>query len=147
MGDDISFDFSEVNKLAADLGALAGGEALSKNMRSAIQVTSLKVKRDAQATVGGVPLMGQAAAAIHYDTKELRDGVEAEIGYDKGGVGNLGNLIEFGAPNARPYGDPNAPVQPLAPHNDLANALKKNSDDFQKGLEIAVEQAERSVGL
>ena len=147
MGDGISFDFSEVSRLAADLGELANGAAVSKNMRAAVQVTSLKVKRDAQESVSKVALLGQAAGAIHYETSEKSDGVEAEIGYDKGGVGNLGNLIEFGAPNAHPYGDKNAPNQPLPPHNDLANALAKNQGDFEKGLNLAAEQAERSVGL
>jgi hypothetical protein len=56
-------------------------------------------------------------------------------------------LIEFGAPNAHPYGDKDAPAQPLAPHNDLANALEKNQGDFEKGLGVAVDQAQKAVGL
>ena len=85
-------DFSEVMQLAADLEH--GGEAISGNVRKAVQVTSIKIKEDAKASVKGRKNIGHAAHAITYDTKESSAGVESEIGYDKSRrAGALGNLI------------------------------------------------------
>lgn len=130
-------DFSELMHLAADLEQ--GGEAISANVRKAVQVTSHKIKEDAKASVRGRRGLGHAANAITYDTTESLDGVEAEIGYDKGrGAGKLGNLIEFGAPNSG---------NQLAPSHDLGNALLNNEDDFVHGLEKAVDDALNASGL
>jgi hypothetical protein len=130
-------DFSELMTLAADLEQ--GGEAISGNVRKAVQVTSHKIKEDAKASVRGRKGLGHAANAITYDTTESRDGVEAEIGYDKGrGAGKLGNLIEFGAPNSG---------NQLSPSHDLGNALLKNEDDFVHGLEKAVDDALNASNL
>lgn len=130
-------DFSELMQLAADLEQ--GGEAISGNVRKAIQVTSHKIKEDAKASVRGRKGLGHAAHAITYDTKESSSGVEAEIGYDKSrGAGKLGNLIEFGAPNSG---------NQLSPSHDLGNALFKNEEDFVNGLEKAVDDALNASGL
>lgn len=130
-------DFSELMTLAADIEH--GGEAISANVRKAVQVTSHKIKEDAKASVRGRKGLGHAANAITYDTTESRDGVEAEIGYDKGrGAGKLGNLIEFGAPNSG---------NQLSPSHDLGNALLNNEDDFVHGLEKAVDDALNASGL
>ena len=126
-------DFSELMTLAADLEA--GSEALSGNVRKAIQVTSFKIKKDAQATAGQRRQIGHAAPSIHYETKESSSGVEAEIGYDKDdGAGELGALIEFGSPT-------------FTPSHDLGNALLNNEEDFVHGLELAVEDAMKASGL
>lgn len=130
-------DCSELMQLAADLEH--GGEAISGNVRKAVQVTSIKIKEDAKASVKGRKNIGHAAHAITYDTTESRSGVEAEIGYDKGrGAGKLGNLIEFGAPNSG---------NQLAPSHDLGNALLNNEDDFVRGVEKAVADALVEVDL
>lgn len=133
----MSADFSELMELAADLEQ--GGEAISGNVRKAIQVTSNKIKQDAKASVQGRKGLGHAAGAITYDTSESPSGVEAEIGYDKGrSAGALGNLIEFGAPNSG---------NQLAPSHDLGNALLNNEGDFVRGLERAVDDAMKANGL
>lgn len=130
-------DFSELMQLAADLEQ--GGEAISGNVRKAVQVTSHKIKEDAKASVRGRKGLGHAAHAITYDTKESSSGVEAEIGYDKSrGAGKLGNLIEFGAPNSG---------NQLSPSHDLGNALLRNEDDFVHGLEKAVDDALNASNL
>ena len=54
-------------------------------------------------------------------------------------LGNLGNLVEFGAPNG--------PNGPLAPGNELLTSLNEFDDDFVTGLSKAVEDAERKAGL
>ena len=130
-------DFSELMQLSRDLEQ--GGEAISGNVRKAIQVTSQKIKEDARASVRGRKGLGHAAHAITYDTKESASGVESEIGYDKGrGAGKLGNLIEFGAPNSGNH---------LSPSHDLGNALLNNEDDFVHGLEKAVDDALKASDL
>jgi hypothetical protein len=135
LSDSISFDFSEINALAADLGKVPGNAG--ENIRKAFTVTSLKTKRDAAAEVSKSPTWKAAAAAISYDIKTDGHTIESEVGYDKSvGAGPLGNLREYGAPGKQ-----------LAPHNDLANALEKNSPDFQSGLEKALRDAEAQSGL
>lgn len=151
MADD---DFSELMELAQDLDG--GGEALSGYVRKAVQVTSGKVKKDAQASVRGRKGFGHAASAITYDTKESAGGVESEIGYDKARpAGRIGNLVEFGAPGAKAHmlrGGRNVPVpgspsRPLAPSHDLGNALLANEGDFVDGLSKAVADSLKDVNL
>lgn len=137
MSDGVSFDFSELDKLTADLGTVPP-EAV-KNLRSAVQVTAFRVKKGAAEKVGRRKHFRQAAAAITYDTAESKSGVEAEIGYDKDrDTGKLGNLVEFGAPGA-----PNA----LTPGNELATALHDEEPDFVRGVEKALDDAHRKAGL
>lgn len=147
MADGIDFDFSEVVKLAADLGkvpAVAG-----PLINSAVQVTAVKVKKSAQSKVaGGAKSWSGLPNTIDYELKTgggalgtaLTGGatsLTAEIGYNKArGGGKLGNIREFGAPG-----------KDRGPHNDLANALEENQADFQHGLEIAIADAERAAGL
>ncbi|GAB3125922.1 hypothetical protein [Glaciibacter psychrotolerans] len=140
------FDFSELTKLAADLGKV--GDNAGPFIRQAIQVTSLKVKKAAQKSVGDSEMWSGAAAAITYDTEAKAalsgSSITSEIGYDKGRAGGkLGNLREFGAPNAT-YGGKKVP---LAPSNDLRNALEANQDDFEHGIEKAIDDALKAVGL
>ena len=130
-------EFSELMQLSMDLEH--GGEAISGNVRKAVQVTSIKIKEDAKASVKGRKNIGHAAHAITYDTTESPSGVQAEIGYDKSrGAGALGNLIEYGAPNAGNH---------LAPSHDLGNALLSNEDDFVHGLEKAVSDSLKESNL
>lgn len=140
MSDSINFDFSELTKLAADLGEVPRNAG--PFIRSAVQFTATNVKKDARASVqGGSSRWKAAPGAIDYDihgtTGARLGGISVEVGYNKDhGGGALGNLREFGAPGKQ-----------LAPHNDLANALHKNEGDFQKGLEIALSDAEKKAGL
>lgn len=147
-------EFDELMQLAADLEA--GSDSLSGHVRTAVQVTSGKVKKGAQESVRGRRGFGHAASAITYETSESSSGVEAEIGYDKGRpAGKLGNLLEFGAPNAKAHmlrGGRNVPVpgaqsRPLAPSHDLGNALLNNEDDFVDGLAKARDDSLREVNL
>lgn len=130
-------EFDELMSLAVDLESAP--KTLPKYLRKALEVTSIKIKEDAKASVKGRKNIGHAAHAITYDTKESASGVESEIGYDKGrGAGALGNLIEYGAPNSGNH---------LAPSHDLGNALLNNEDDFVHGLERAVDDALKASGL
>lgn len=141
MADSINFDFSEISKLAADLGEVPGNAG--PFIRSAVQFTATNVKKQAAKTVGeSATGWKPAAGAIDYDIKAEageKSSLTAEVGYNKSkGAGPLGNLREYGGPSAGNH---------LAPHNDLANALHDNEADFQKGLEIALRDAEAKSGL
>jgi hypothetical protein len=137
MADGFSADFSELYKLAADLDAAAAD--IQKPLKTALNVTSMKVKKSAQAKVRGRKQLGQAASAITFDVTTRAGEVESEIGYDKSrAVGKLGNLIEFGAP---------ASGNSLSPGNELQTSLHEEEADFIRGIEIAIDDALKSKGL
>lgn len=140
MADGISFDFSELTALAADLGTVP--DNAGPNVRKAVEFTSVEVKKSAAKKVTKRRHFRQAAAAIGFDVTAkagATSSITSEIGYDKGRPsGKLGNLVEFGAP-----GSPNA----LTPGNELVSSLHENEADFQKGLERALADAERKAGL
>ena len=133
------FNFHELDRLVADLGDVP--KKTGPLIRKAIEVSSLKVKKSAADSVKSGSRMWKALPrAIDYEVKTFQgfgaSVFQSEIGYKKGGAGDLGNLREFGAPKTN-----------LAPHNDLKTALEANQDDFERGLSIAIEQAERAAGL
>lgn len=137
MADGASFDFSDVSKLAADLGQIAG--EIEKPVKSALNVTSMRVKKGAQQKVRGRKHFAQAAQAITFDVTTSRAGIESEIGYEKGrAAGQLGNLIEFGAPGA---------ANALAPGNELQRTLNEEQADFIRGIEIALDDVMKAKGL
>lgn len=125
-----TFDFSDVQRLVASFGSLDG--ELKKNVKIAGTVTARHVKDDwkalALADLGG----GSAQAypfSIGYDTIETRGGIRWEVGPDKSRTqGPLGNLIEYGSRNNSPFGQG-------------ASALEANTEDFERGIEIAAAQA------
>lgn len=136
----IDFDFTEIDQLAADLGQV--GKNVGRFINSAVQFTSTEVKKAAAASVGGGPWKS-LPHSIDYEVTTFQgfgvSVIKSDIGYNKAkGGGKLGNLREFGAPDSR---------NNLAPHNDLRNALEKNQKDFEKGLNKALEDAERAAGL
>jgi hypothetical protein len=142
VGELMNIDTSEIDRLAADLGSV--GALAGPFINSAVQFTSKNIKQDAQKSVSKRKHFKQAAAAIDYEVSVFRgfgaSVLKAEIGYDKGeAAGALGNLIEFGAPNSI--------AGPLTPTSDLANALKANQGDFEKGLSKALADAEKKAGL
>ena len=66
-----------------------------------------------------------AAGAPHKINFDMLGTTDAEIGYDKGGQGNLGNLLEFGSVNNEPHDDLGMAVEAEAPNVEkwLAKAL------------------------
>lgn len=110
-----------------DLGVFA--ERLRVNLGKAVKVTSQKVRDDARSRIRGHKYLPAYPYSITYDVKVTAEGVEGEIGPDKGKAqGPLGNIIEYGTSK-------NAPIPHLGP------ALDANADDLVTGIEIAVHQA------
>lgn len=146
MADGVTTDFSDVMKLAADLGNAAG--EVEKPLKSALAFAAQNVKEDVRSQLAGDAFFKGAAGSVNYDVTVKSGRVDAEVGYDKDRRGGaLGNLREFGAPNAQPYGNPFAPTTPLAPHNDLQNALERERPDFEKGVDVAVNDALKAARL
>jgi hypothetical protein len=110
-----------------DLGTFA--ERLRVNAAKAVKVTSQKVRDDARNRIKGHKYLPAYPYSITYDVKVTDEGVEGEIGPDKGRAqGPLGNIIEYGTSK-------NAPLPHLGP------ALDANADDLVTGIEIAIHQA------
>ena len=146
MADSFSFDFSEVTKLAADLGEAP--KNIGPMLTGALRKSAGFVKRDARESVGDSEFWKGAASAIDYEVTaspgQVFSALEVEIGYDKDRPGGaLGNLREFGAPLAK-YGGKSVP---LPPSNDLLNALEKNQEDFERGIRQAGVDAIKKAGL
>lgn len=110
-----------------DLGTFA--ERLRVNAGKAVKVTSQKVRDDARNRIKGHKYLPAYPYSITYDVKVTAEGVEGEIGPDKGRAqGPLGNIVEYGTSK-------NAPLPHLGP------ALDANAEDLVAGLEIAIHQA------
>lgn len=131
------FDFSEFDRLAADLDKVA--RSAKSNVRKAVEVTARKVKDAWRDKLKGSETLPALPYAVTYDIKGAQvfgtDFIEAEIGFDKSRPqGALGNVSEFGTPTvgARGYG--------------LAS-LEENQADFVEGLRIAADETLNDAGL
>jgi hypothetical protein len=123
-------------KLAADLGKVSSNTA--PYLGKAIAVTAIKVKEAWRGKVG-TGIHPALPSTIDYTITGVgsRGGslIEAEVGFNKSrSVGALGNISEYGTlfHPARGFG---------------AAALAENEADFERGLELAVDDALKAVGL
>lgn len=128
-----NFDFSEINKLAADLGSAS--RDTKANVRKAVEVTARKVKDSWRDKLKGSSTLPGLPSAVSYDVKSPSGAVEAEIGFDKGRrQGALGNVSEYGTPSVGPRGF------------GLAS-LKENEEDFVTGIELAADETLKDADL
>jgi hypothetical protein len=136
MSDGPDFDFTEFNALTAKLGTVPS--AARSNLRKAIEVTARHIKDDWREKLSGASGLPGLSASISYDVKSdssSRSAIEAEIGVDKGRFqGPLGNISEYGTPKT-------------APRGYGAAALAENVADLERGIDIALQQAEKAAGL
>lgn len=123
MADGFTVDFSDLNKLAADL-ASAPERAVPK-IRKAVEVTARNVKEDWRKPLQGSATVPGGAASISYDMELDGDGIGAEIGPELKGQGPIVGMLEYGTPTTGPTGYGHA-------------ALQQNEADFEKGLSIAL---------
>jgi hypothetical protein len=116
-----------LNVVVADLEAFP--VRLATNVAKAVKITSQKVRDDARNRIKGHKYLPAYPYSITYDVKVTGEGIEGEIGPDKGKAqGPLGNIVEYGTSK-------NAPIPHLGP------ALDANAEDLIAGIEIAVRQA------
>lgn len=139
-------DLSELAQLTRDLGEAP--EKAGPFLVSALKFTAVNIKKDAAKSVGQSTHWKAAAGAIDFDVDAIASNagssLTVEVGYNKDKpAGALGNLREFGAPDAT-YGGKSAP---LAPSNDLLLALEANEADFEHGIDLAIDDALGAIGL
>lgn len=134
----VDIDRSELDKLAADLGEVP--KRSSRNLRQAIEVTARHVRDTARQNASGMAHAPAFPYSITYDITGSGDSgtgstLDAEIGPDKDRPqGALGNLIEYGSVRNPPQGI-------------MHGALQSNEADFERGIDLAVADALKGVGL
>lgn len=134
----MAVDNSDLSKLAVDLGAVP--ERSGRNLRKAVEVTARHVRDTARENAMGMAHAPAFPYSITYDVKGSGNNgagsqLEAEVGPDKDRPqGALGNLIEYGSINNGPLGI-------------MHGALQANEADFERGIQIAIDDALREVGL
>lgn len=135
MADGFSIDTSEIDRLAADLGEVPA--KAGRFLRAAVEVTSRHIKDDEREDSKGLAHAPAYPYSVGYDIKILHgfgvSVIQSEIGPDKDRrQGALGNLLEYGSINNPPkaFGK---------------KALQRNEADFQRGIERALDDAERAL--
>jgi len=127
--DSIVFDFSEVNKLVADLNAAP--LRVIPNLRKAVEVTARNVKDDWQknsASRSGIHAK-KYPSSVDYDLKLNFDGqIGAEIGPNLGKAQGPLGILEDATGGVR-----------SRPQHAGRDALQSNEADFEKGIRIAVD--------
>lgn len=136
MSDGLSFDFAQIDKLAVDIAEVTALSAI--NVEKAVTVTARNVKDAWRDKLKGSQTLPALPYAVNYDvnvTPGATSSIDAEIGFDKDkNQGPLGNISEFGTPKTAPRGF------------GLAS-LHENEADFEKGINLASESAEKAKGL
>lgn len=138
MPDGYTVDTSELAKLSADLGEVPARSGTF--LRKAIEVTARHVRDEWRKNAMGMSHAPAFPYSITYDVEGSGNSgtgsqLRAEIGPDKGRAqGALGNLIEYGSVNNSPQG---------LGHG----ALQANEADFERGIDKALEDALKAVGL
>lgn len=146
MADGMKFDFTEINKLAADIGRAP--DNAGPNLRAAIERTSHNIKTDWQEPLRWSSTLRAGAASISYDigmgvsllhnamsgTAGEANSLTAEIGPELKGQGALVGMLEYGTPTT-------------APRGFGAAALEKNQEDFVRGIEKAIDDSLKASEL
>lgn len=129
----------DLSRLAADMSAAP--KSAWPLIGKALGVTALRVKNDWNENLGGGRNQGSAfkhiGRTVDFDIKPLpgSTGLDAEIGPNLGKLqGAMAGWFEEGQAN----------IPALHPGYD---AMKKNEDDFERGLARAVEDSLRKAGL
>lgn len=145
MSDGVRIDTSDLSRLAADIGKAPSKSG--RTLRQAMEVTAKNIRDTARDKASGLEHAPAFPASITYDVGAnhslLRetfgsggaDTIMAEIGPDKDRPqGALGNLLEYGSVNNSPRGI-------------MHGALQENQADFEKGIDKAIDDALKAVGL
>jgi hypothetical protein len=135
---DLGFDFSAIDKLAADLGEAP--KDIGKNTVKAVQVAAGNVKQGWRDRIKGSSHVSRGASSISYDLHGNagdQSEISAEIGPTLSSAqGAIVGLVEMGAPKKN-----------LAPHGYGLAALKDEQDDFEGGLQKAVNDSLKQADL
>lgn len=118
--------------LSRDLSA--AGPAVRPFARKALQVTARGIKDDWREGADRSGLSAYAAD-ITYETRETATSVSADIGPTIGDAGSFG-FVEEGGEDVH-----------STPQHAARRALENNEEDLDRGIDRAVDDALRSVGL
>lgn len=145
MPDGIEVDTSDLSRLGADLGDVPATSG--RYLFTAMEVTARGTRDTARENATGMAHAPAFPQSITYDVsagyslvREVFGGggastISAEIGPDKDRPqGDLGNLIEFGSVNNPPQGI-------------MHGALQANEANFERGIDRAVDDALKELGL
>lgn len=117
-------DFSQVEKLAADLQAVP--EETRPKFRAVVSKGALNVKNQMREEASGHPTYRHFPSSISYD---MQGDYGAEIGPDKSRVqGALGNLLYFGTSKTGGVLDINGPLNREAPR--FTDAIADVAEDI-----------------
>ena len=126
-----SIDTSEVQRLAANLGKVAG--AAVKDVDAVFKKGAQNVKDEMQADARGSVHFKGMAGSISYDSAYSVGAVRYEVGPDKSRRGGaLGNIYYFGTSRGGGSGDLEKPIRSEAPR--LESALLDLGDEFGSRL-------------
>lgn len=136
MVDSFSVDFSDLDRLAADLGEVAS--TAGRYVRAAVEVTARHVKDDWRKELASSTMIPRGQYSVSYDITTFQgfgaSVIKAEIGPELqgggGGVGGLVGALEYGIPGK------------AGPTGYGHGALQRNEPDFQHGLDEALKDAE-----
>lgn len=139
MTDFLDIDFTEIDQLTADLGAVPA--IAGRKIRQAVEITARNVKTTWAKKLVGEPGLPHASRTITYDLSSVQafgaSVLKAEIGAERGRLqAPLVVVNEFGAPGNN-----------TAPRGYGAGALLENAPDLEEGLLIATAEAERQAGI
>ncbi|WIA96413.1 hypothetical protein [Curtobacterium sp. MCBA15_004] len=124
-------------RLARNLGQVPGGTG--PKLRQAIEITSRKIKDQIKSDYDGSRNLPHAGGSISYDIKgtgsnQYGGQLEAEIGPVLGGQGSVVGLVDEGTSKT--------PGKKRIP-----KALADNADDFELGIQRAIDDALGEAGL
>lgn len=125
------FDTSEIDRLAADLSAAPG--RLQRRGAKVMLVAANKIKKNMREDIrqglsNHRTHLPQLPYKVSYDHLD-RLGLEYEIGIDKGGQGDLGNVAAYGTSNNAPIFDPSSSLRREMPH-----IIRNLSDDAEQSV-------------
>ncbi len=135
MAEGIIVDLTDFNRAIAQLGKVP--DTTQPLIRKAVQFNVNLVKQAWRSKLSGNEYAPRVPYSITYETRELSNAIEAEIGAEKGTgkQGGVALLLEYGAPaqnlGARGYG--------------LAS-LQENLDDLEQGVGKAIVDGLRAAG-
>ena len=115
-------DFSEVTRMAVNLGRASA--AAIPAARAVIAKGAVNIKNDTRDNISDDPTWKRLAQTVNYE----QTGLEAEVGYDDVGQGNLAGIYEFGSARR-------------APHPTLYPAAEREAPRFEKAMGIALAKA------
>lgn len=126
MADGIDIDTRELERLSVSIGR-ASGVAIAA-ARGVIAKGALNIKNDTRKNLSDHPSWKRLAHTVNYE----QVGLDAVVGYDDEGQGELAGIYEFGSASR-------------APHPTLYPAAARELPRFEKALGAVVGKAVEDV--